>query len=85
MNALKEPERINLAEGLTLLESHLPAEEAKTRLRNAFTQKGASLSRPAHTFSTSPGSCIWATAVRVARGVRHGTASLLWIGGPNRL
>ena len=37
--AIKEPGRINLAEGLKLLEEHLPAEEAKARLRQAFVQK----------------------------------------------
>lgn len=39
MNALKEPEHITLAEGLALLESHLPIEQAKTRLRQAFMQR----------------------------------------------
>jgi predicted nucleotide-binding protein len=40
--AIKEPERINLADGLKLLEEHLPAEEAKARLRQAFVQKAFS-------------------------------------------
>ena len=39
MNALKEPGHITLAEGLKLLESRLPAEEAKARLRQAFIQR----------------------------------------------
>jgi hypothetical protein len=38
-SAIKEPERINLADGLKLLEEHLPSEEAKARLRQAFVQK----------------------------------------------
>jgi len=42
MPAVKEPERINLADGLKLLEEHLPAEEAKARLRQAFVQKAFS-------------------------------------------
>jgi hypothetical protein len=42
MPAIKEPERINLADGLKLLEEHLPAEEAKVRLRQAFVQKAFS-------------------------------------------
>jgi hypothetical protein len=42
MPAIKEPERINLADGLRLLEEHLPAEEAKVRLRQAFVQKAFS-------------------------------------------
>src|SRR5208283_2247185 len=32
MPALKEPAHITLAEGLAILESHLPTEQAKTRL-----------------------------------------------------
>jgi hypothetical protein len=39
MNALKEPERITLVEGVELLQSRLPTEEAKTRLRQAFIRK----------------------------------------------
>jgi hypothetical protein len=39
MNALKEPDCINLAEGLALLERHLPAEQAKVRLREAFIRR----------------------------------------------
>ena len=39
MNALKEPERITLVEGLELLQRHVPAEEAKTSLRHAFIRK----------------------------------------------
>jgi hypothetical protein len=39
---VKGPERINLADGLKLLEEHLPAEEAKARLRQAFVQKAFS-------------------------------------------
>lgn len=39
MHPLKEPEGITLAEGLTLLERRLPAEQAKARLRQAFVQK----------------------------------------------
>lgn len=39
MSSLKEPERITLVEGLKLLERHVPTEEAKTRLHQAFIQK----------------------------------------------
>ncbi len=39
MNALKEPERITLAEGLALLKRHVPAEEAKARLWQVFIQR----------------------------------------------
>jgi hypothetical protein len=39
MGALKEPDRITLTEGLTLLERHVPTEEAKRRLRQAFVHK----------------------------------------------
>ncbi|SED60528.1 hypothetical protein SAMN05444161_3570 [Rhizobiales bacterium GAS191] len=42
MPALKEPKRISLAEGLALLEGHLPIEQAKRRLRQAFIQKAFS-------------------------------------------
>jgi hypothetical protein len=38
MNTPKEPERITLAEGLNLLESHFPAEQAKASLRKAFKE-----------------------------------------------
>lgn len=38
-DALREPERLNLAEGLAIVERHLPAEQAKARLRAAFVQK----------------------------------------------
>jgi hypothetical protein len=46
MPAIKEPERINLADGLKLLEEHLPAEEAKVRLRQGFRSKGILTSAP---------------------------------------
>jgi hypothetical protein len=36
---LREPERVTLVDALRLLEGHLPAEEARSRLRQAFTQK----------------------------------------------
>jgi len=39
MNTPKEPERITLAEGLNLLESHFSAEQAKASLRKAFIQR----------------------------------------------
>ena len=39
ISALKEPERITLAEGLTLLDRHVPTEQAKARLRQAFIQR----------------------------------------------
>ena len=39
MDILKEPERITLVEGLELLERHVPTEEAKSRLRQAFIRK----------------------------------------------
>jgi hypothetical protein len=42
MAAVKEPERINLAEALAVLASDLPATDAKVRLRDAFTRKAFS-------------------------------------------
>jgi hypothetical protein len=40
--AVKEPERINLAEGLAFLAKYLPAADAKVGLRDAFTRKAIS-------------------------------------------
>ncbi len=45
MYPLKEAERITLAEGLTLLESHVSTEQAKARLRAAFIRKAFPQSR----------------------------------------
>jgi hypothetical protein len=39
MTALKEPQRITLAEALTILERHLSTDQAKFRLRQSFIQK----------------------------------------------
>ena len=39
MGALKEPEPITLVEGLKLLEKHVPTEEAKRQIRQAFIRK----------------------------------------------
>lgn len=38
----KEPERINLPEGLAVLANYLPAADAKVRLRDAFVRKACS-------------------------------------------
>jgi Transposase IS66 family len=60
MNALKEPERINLAEGLTLLKSHLPSEEAKSCLRRAFIRKAFPQS-PSFAFEYDEADIDWTT------------------------
>lgn len=39
MLALKSPERVTLAEALTILERQVPSDQAKLRLRQAFIQK----------------------------------------------
>lgn len=39
MPTVKESERVTLAEGLAILERHLPSEQAKERLRRAFVKK----------------------------------------------
>jgi hypothetical protein len=67
MNALKEPECITLAEGLALLERHLPAEQAKVRLRQAFTRKAFPQS-PLFAFEYDEADIDWATAsVKIPR------------------
>ena len=66
--AIKEPERINLADGLKLLEEHLPAEEAKARLRQAFVQKAFSQA-PLFAFSYDEAVIDWTTGwVKIPRG-----------------
>jgi len=67
MNALKEPERINLAEGLTLLKSQLPVDEAKGRLRQAFIQKAFS-QEPCFAFAYEEADIDWTTgSVKIPR------------------
>jgi hypothetical protein len=67
MNALKEPERITLVEGLELLQSHLPAEEAKSRLRQAFIRK-AFRQAPDFAFPYDEADIDWTTgAVKIRR------------------
>ena len=68
MVALKEPERITLAEGLTLLERHVPTtEEAKSRLRQAFIQK-AFRQEPLFAFSYDEADIDWMTgSVKIPR------------------
>ena len=67
MHALKEPERITLAEGLALLERHLPAEQAKVRLRQAFTRKAFPQS-PLFAFEYDEADIDWATgSVKIPR------------------
>jgi hypothetical protein len=67
MNALKEPEHITLAEGLALLESHLPIEQAKTRLRQAFIQ-GVLRESPRFAFEYDEASIDWVTgSVKIPR------------------
>ena len=67
MPAIKEPERINLAEGLKLLEEHLPAEEAKARLRQAFVQKAFSQA-PRFAFEYEQADIDWDTgSVKIPR------------------
>ncbi|MGC2221827.1 MAG: nucleotide-binding protein [Methylocella sp.] len=67
MNALKEPEHITLAEGLALLESHLPIEQAKTRLRQAFIQ-GVLREPPRFAFEYDKADIDWTTgSVKIPR------------------
>jgi predicted nucleotide-binding protein len=67
MNALKEPERINLAEGLALLERHVPTEEAKSSLRQAFIRKAFPQS-PLFAFEYDEADIDWTTgSVKIPR------------------
>jgi hypothetical protein len=62
VNALKEPERITLAEGLTILERHVSIEQAKICLREAFTRKAFPQS-PTFTFEYDEANIDWATGL----------------------
>lgn len=67
MLALKEPERITLAEALTILERHLPTEQAKLRVRQAFIQK-AFRQEPLFAFSYDEADIDWkAGSVKIPR------------------
>jgi hypothetical protein len=67
MNALKEPERINLAGGLALLKSQLPVDEAKGHLRRAFIQKAFS-QEPCFAFAYEEADIDWTTGyVKIPR------------------
>jgi predicted nucleotide-binding protein len=67
MNAIKEPERINLAEGLALLERHVPTEEAKSSLRQAFIRKAFPQS-PLFAFEYDEADIDWTTgSVKIPR------------------
>jgi hypothetical protein len=67
MPALKEPAHITLAEGLTLLESHLSTEQAKTRPRQAFV-RGVLAESPRFTFAYDQAEIDWTTgAVKLPR------------------
>jgi hypothetical protein len=67
MSAVKEPELITLGEGLKLLESHLTAEEAKIRLRQAFVQK-AFRQEPLFALSYDEAEIDWTTgSVKIPR------------------
>ncbi len=67
MPALKEPAHITLAEGLILLESHLPTEQAKTRLRQAFIQ-GVLGEAPRFAFEYDEADIDWVTgSVKIPR------------------
>ena len=39
MPTVEESERVTIAEGLAILERHLPADQAKARILRAFVQK----------------------------------------------
>jgi hypothetical protein len=69
MNALKEPERTTLAEGLKFLESHFPREEAKAQLRKAFIQRAFIQSEsPIFALSYDEADIDWTTgAVKILR------------------
>jgi hypothetical protein len=67
MNALKEPERITLAEGLKLLERDIPADQAKARLRQAFIRKAFS-QQPLFALPYDEADIDWATgSVKIHR------------------
>jgi predicted nucleotide-binding protein len=68
MPILKEPERITLVEGLSLLQnSGLSPEEAKTRLRPAFERK-AFLQSPCYAFEYEGADIDWTTgSVKIPR------------------
>src|SRR6266851_1551855 len=67
MVALREPERITLVEGLQLVGRHVPTEEAKTRLRQAFIQKAIS-QQPLFAFSYDGADIDWmAGSVKIPR------------------
>lgn len=67
IGSVKEPEPITLVEGLELLKSHLPAEEAKTRLRQAFIRK-AFPQAPLFAFPYDEADIDWTTgAVKIPR------------------
>jgi hypothetical protein len=64
---LKEPERITLVERLKLLESRLPVEEAKSRLRQAFIHKAFS-QEPLFALSYDESDIDWTTGcVKIPR------------------
>jgi hypothetical protein len=67
MDVLKEPERITLVEGLEVLERHVPTEEAKSRLRQAFIRK-AFRQAPLFAFSYDEADIDWMTgSVKIPR------------------
>jgi hypothetical protein len=69
MNALKEPERITLAEGLALLERHVPTEQAKARLRQAFIRRAFIQSEsPIFALSYDEAEIDWTTGAVKIRG-----------------
>lgn len=67
MPAIKEPERINLVEGLALLTRHLPPDVAKERLRQAFV-RGAFPQSPRFAFEYDQADIDWGTgSVKIQR------------------
>ncbi len=62
MRLVKEPERITLVEGLTLLARHLPFDEAKERLRQAFIRKAFPQS-PLFAFEYDEAEIDWSTGL----------------------
>jgi hypothetical protein len=65
MTELCEPDRITLAEGLTLLQGHLTGDAARTRLRQAFVQR-AIRAEPLSSFQYDKAEIDWVTgAVKI--------------------
>ena len=67
MPTVKEFERVTIAEGLAILERHLPADQAKARIMRAFVQKALD-QEPLFAFPYDEAEIDWATgSVKIPR------------------